>query len=913
MISERRILRSGELLKKNPGGFGGYRQWKKRYFILDEEGLFWYVTKEEFENGTPHKGVILPPNASKVQFCPEKRNGNRFNIHVRKEDGSTRIYALEANSVEIARDWCEVIYSTFLEIRSAMNQQISGKRILEDIPWIPSKLQLLFFNAKFGEDTMKGAVSDGQERDAILANIEHHFRTDAMVLRFILANYLDPAQGQFLYDLREDMKADEGAAPLPPNRMFASRAANARGRSSKVRQGSIVATRSRIAATPRHRMSTNTPEKGSWFSGSKPVLAILRWDQEEGGTTLNQELSQRMCMNRDCGTGSINGELFCREHQLPDRSAELDLASRGVLKCLRSADFVRVLVGTFRQDDKEVHSLSLVVLWIVLRKLGRVEGSEEFVSRVSIHAPEAIAGEAREARMSMSDLHRQVEAGEAKEESSNDEMKERGGKDGNATSFHGFAQMLVYLLTCDAAHIATSIDQKTTLSFQDKVVHHGIWPCLFIAVKETSFELRNQSLSDANTLLLNNYENCVGLTQRDDWGVWVLELLTDLPVNYRENRVTKDCFMLTINIMVAVLVSYFFKAESGFKDMLEKVLEQFYKFGGCNNASSHLASIILGALASKIAAEAASFPSQVEGPIWSNFTDLTAVFMKFLLRSTWWQTHKGPKENGQNEKLRNDSRKLRQRLESSGSNRNLACLSHRSTSSFRLSDNHIPPSPSEDIAPHPSLRNNRRRLSNTPPSQSEYLTPRNSGGPGMKISGDSYGSLEYNVGGASLDSDEEPPETVRMILYKNPGNLDRHWNSPPDITDFGLHWKLDGTGQDTELIQKVIKLYKKLRIEKFDPELDPSMEKEEKDARQAQQQEYLWWEDAARFLALVRLDDLAKFKICSFRKFSYMCQTFFKSTCTADRLGVMKEIKLMQANVMPKNNKAALPAFAEAQ
>lgn len=108
-------------------------------------------------------------------------------------------------------------------------------------------------------------------------------------------------------------------------------------------------------------------------------------------------------------------------------------------------------------------------------------------------------------------------------------------------------------------------------------------------------------------------------------------------------------------------------------------------------------------------------------------------------------------------------------------------------------------------------------------------------------------------------------------------------------TDYGIHWTRDGElPLDLPLVQSIIDLMKKLKIEKFDPELDGfNMNKKDIAHYKEWKKKLKFWNDARDFIKLVKRTDIDVEKTMTWRKMSHVTQRFWECTSSKERKGLV--------------------------
>lgn len=111
-----KYIYKGYMDKKSPSfpitfsaGKGG---WQTRFFVLSSDGiLIYWITKDEFENNVPCKGILRARDILKedrIKILNQQKNKSTLRLIIQ-----SRVYDLVCESAEEANKWYVAILSTF--------------------------------------------------------------------------------------------------------------------------------------------------------------------------------------------------------------------------------------------------------------------------------------------------------------------------------------------------------------------------------------------------------------------------------------------------------------------------------------------------------------------------------------------------------------------------------------------------------------------------------------------------------------------------------------------------------------------------------------------------------------------------------------------------------------------------------
>lgn len=158
-------------------------------------------------------------------------------------------------------------------------------------------------------------------------------------------------------------------------------------------------------------------------------------------------------------------------------------------------------------------------------------------------------------------------------------------------------------------------------------------------------------------------------------------------------------------------------------------------------------------------------------------------------------------------------------------------------------------------------------------------------------------------------------ESDFVLMKARPVKGERTWNSEgmghdAEIKDFGLHWKPCDTGPctDVELAKKTHQLFVKLGVDKFDAELSRDIDKTDKEYLILLEQQAMFWEDVHKFLNLHNRADIARKRLFTYRKLSFMCQTFMNAESRSTREREITKLNRLKAGQSAEDEDVGRPS-----
>ena len=521
----------------------------------------------------------------RCEYLQDKRQGCRFDI-----EGPDLLLQLDGDTVHEAKKWVRNI-NTAKKVRQRYIEEIMSQETAEDKvaghKW--SQLQKQFFFLLFGFPIEDAIDNDSEERKlgglTRLDSMKKDFGTDANTLRYIVKNVLAP-----LTSLEESGSELAGLKSV------------ARQISGGVSTGAGVVQHSPSFSStfgPNRSMSDLSIADVEVFGEyvpppplAKQKSAILSLTPDERSSRFNNATKQfeRTLVKK---AAQDDQKSPSQSQQVNEDENNVDHSSRGaavdlrILRGIRDPDFVRAVLDVFSKPDTDAHGLAITTLWFL--------DPLKFASFIEIYASAE--------RFSMPVKH-----------------------------------ALFIILLKKEYEIINSLETALTVGFHTPVVNPPIWEAVFQCLCNCPFPIREKTLGDCNSLLINSKHNCTSLQQFDKWQWMIFNTLTDIPKEKGENQAQLlTVFGYSINIIVLVHWEHFFNKPEIDKALYD-TLDQLKAFSGHNSDSQNIGRIILTSIVNKLTGERGKFAREdfLEELEWMNFINLIKVIRKFVFKTAYW-------------------------------------------------------------------------------------------------------------------------------------------------------------------------------------------------------------------------------------------------------------------------------------
>lgn len=185
--------------------------------------------------------------------------------------------------------------------------------------------------------------------------------------------------------------------------------------------------------------------------------------------------------------------------------------------------------------------------------------------------------------------------------------------------------------------VIVNIEPLGNIGFHRKIKTPAAFKALFLALKESDYEIRKLALADVTALLYENLPNCELLVTGNDWQAWLMPLLTDIQKAKRNDEPIKTCYAFLVNNVTLVHYQYFLQSPK-FAQVLNSSMYRIHQFGGSNRECQLVMNTLLGALVNKLAAQKSQFSTDFTKTEWVNFFELFPILKKYVFQTAYWQT-----------------------------------------------------------------------------------------------------------------------------------------------------------------------------------------------------------------------------------------------------------------------------------
>lgn len=613
-----RIIKEGFLHKKSPKGIKGFRQWQKRYFVIDTKNIRYY---KGFDGKPVGFGGDIPLlEIQNVEFLPDRRIGCRFDIKVRNH----RTYCLHGDTPDEVIDWIKAIHRA-IEIAKQDNVETKQESILDDKKY--SQLQLEFFRCKFGESLLKTEQRNESEERKLLARIDDEFGTDRAVLEYLLTYILNPRAKLLDYDLKsETLSNDEKSSDdIDPLQFITDNNTPVEGLFKQIMRSERL-----------------PPERFEAIKSEFDTLSIVTvgdlvrnddWHRLQVPSRFKKSLIQCIDAFKKQKKQSRNQSSMHHTGQRTQKQSKQKVA-----EMLKSRGIVRTILTVFRSTDEQAKGLAVRTLWATLRVQHKNEtlyprnekANSQFISYISIYC------EGQSFTKSIKD--------------------------------HIFA-----LLLSTPGEVTQKLEPAGDIALKLPVKMHSMWQPLFAALKNSNLDIRKEALTDISSLLHGSPGNCESLRTAGRWGIskkdkegeaewqtWIYKLYTDIPKASKNVDPIKSVYGLTTLLLNRIHVQYFMNSHPAaqpsnahptlFSEILTNSIKMLHLFGGANTECQVICSTMLTALVNSIKFQKKNFcqSDPQEAVEWQNLMHLSTIYRHYVFQTAYWQTNLDPNFKGGN-------------------------------------------------------------------------------------------------------------------------------------------------------------------------------------------------------------------------------------------------------------------------
>lgn len=751
------------------------------------------ITYSKSENGAP-QGTIQLFEIAQVSYLADRRMGARFDIAMK----NGRVYELHSQSKKESLMWIESINLAVQRAREALMDGEKKVTIVDETKY--SQLQRGFFEAYYGlEMWHQGSVELTEHQESILQHIKETFETDVLVLTFLLSHVFDPDCGYFKYDFTMDDFKD------------------ALGEGEKKDGGYVLELPSKLALFDSMSIVDMVSELSQVVQHDcSPLIDLFQQD----GIAIVDDL-----LNGDLPDGVpqdlsdlINTALAeCRSQS---RAEGVDLnheqGLRNVVDVVNSApqEFLRRLKTIFTSQNEDAHGLAVRVLWcIYFGSLSPRDALREFSKTLEVELP---------------------------------------GKTSKAVK-----TTLIDIMLSEPKDVTKKLtNEELKINFFVKIKSEYMWDPLLLSLHQSDMDIRNLALKDIYTLLHENLTNIDSLRLTENWQKKFYYLATDMPKSKKSLEPVKTAYVFLINAVTVVHYVHFLETDE-FAAIFNSSMAALHKFAGNTDEGQGVATSMLRALVTKLAANKNKFGRDQTTTPWKNLLKLSEIVKRYIFSTAWWASDPHFGVGVTNEELREmeelDGIDEAQKL--------VHAIEMRPTVIAEQQANVYKPAMLEQMAR------------------------------GSCVAADM--------------PDEVDMEDEDMILNRARGVMETLWDDKDDqkLQHVGLHWTWVSPDDpqpccDIVVVDSLMGLFKKLGCGTVDEESLGDVEKEELELMMKYKGISDFWSDAKDFLQTAKREDIIN-KLYTYRRLSFLCRSFIGQPGSAGRQHCINEF----SNVIEKKKK----------
>lgn len=183
-------------------------------------------------------------------------------------------------------------------------------------------------------------------------------------------------------------------------------------------------------------------------------------------------------------------------------------------------------------------------------------------------------------------------------------------------------------------------DDALSISFYVPVTHPGVWPALFVCLKECDLHLRRAALQDINTIIYNNLAavQAVG----NSFAMNVISTLADVQKERQTTEPEKSVYVFAMNILVQICMVNFSSLETTqpFSTLFESIFSDVHHFAGYTFNSCDFAGNFLYHTIKQLSGSTMhmSFNCDFDGRAWINLQHVIDFTRWYVFRTSYWRS-----------------------------------------------------------------------------------------------------------------------------------------------------------------------------------------------------------------------------------------------------------------------------------
>jgi hypothetical protein len=469
--------------------------------------------------------------------------------------------------------------------------------------------------------------------------------------------------------------------------------------------------------TPPNGPATNNTHNSAAINGAEPK------HPEPSFVKANISCHFPGCSAARLNTSGRRGSItYCDKHKLnieqiersmsPEDQEKIELVTtalaRIVLRDLTKNDapFVSALLEVLEQIDERARGLAIRVLWVVMAKKQAMQAEEDIpatsqqqnekkgVDKLSVKVDENHPADSAAECLSPSssfipEVPIEVSVSPARRsmmrKASTHEIK---AIELSSNIFAGYMKVyasgkkfcpavrdaLLSLLVYEVDTYARVTERIEKMRLKLRLKNPYAWRAILFALQLTPMDLRESTLMELNTLLIDNQYNCETLRSVGDWQLVIFPLMTDIDARWLLNlgaetngiglavldtssktkvtqispviRVVTNVYNYTINILTLMHYNFYMKApsatinpsQSTFSKVFTRTTDLLIQFCGFAQKPRAMVRALLIALIRKLESNKSSFPPHLylETPSWQHLFPLLAVVRRFIFNTEMW-------------------------------------------------------------------------------------------------------------------------------------------------------------------------------------------------------------------------------------------------------------------------------------
>lgn len=201
----------------------------------------------------------------------------------------------------------------------------------------------------------------------------------------------------------------------------------------------------------------------------------------------------------------------------------------------------------------------------------------------------------------------------------------------------------ILLYQRDAIALQTD-DDALSISFYVPVRHPGVWPALFVCLKDCDLHLRRAALQDINTIIFNNLKAVQAIG--NSFAMNVFAAVSDVKKSRQQIEPEKSVYIFAMNILVQICMVNFGSVETTqpFPVLMESIFSDMHSFAGYTFQSCEFVGNFFYHVLKQLTGSAMymSFNCDFDAKPWVNLQHLMDLVKWFTFQTAYWRS---PRKN----------------------------------------------------------------------------------------------------------------------------------------------------------------------------------------------------------------------------------------------------------------------------